>query len=510
MKESPLVTCIVGGSTFTSTMRSALASQGPSTATTTCLPGEAWATVLEQHPHLLIVEIGRHHGDTNHNALRQLLTSVRQRFGHQTFVALALTAPERLFFGGDLLFAPSPSLDPSGLVNAFLVDPPSNIVTLPSLTAQAIHLVQLVRTDLVRVAKGGPPLPPLGDAAWPQSMADSASLETWMRWLPRYADYTEENPLIVGETGTGKTRCAHAIHLLSGRTGKFVSITPRDFSSSELVQAELFGAVAGAYTGAVDKWGLVKSAERGTLFIDELQSIDKDLQGKLITFIENKIYRRVGSAETVSADVRFVFATNRPLDDLMKSGTLRDDFAYRLERVQVELEPLRVRKLDIAAATAFALAKIHRQRPRASVVQGLTREAFRIVFRHPWPGNLRQLENSIARLCEVCDVNGASLVDQRMGTRLLGDTVDPSAVSSSEIFTRASLMAGAAFQQSAISSLQEGIEQFTTSLRAEALTATGGDIAASAHLIKDDEQMLRTFARARATVPPPEESEENR
>ena len=144
-------------------------------------------------------------------------------------------------------------------------------------------------------------------------MCDPASRNVWMRWLPRYARYVNENPLIAGPTGSGKTRLADALHELSGREGPFISITPRDFSSTELVQAELFGAVAGAYTGAVEKWGLVKRADKGTLFIDELQSIDKDLQGKLITFIENKTYRRVGEAESHRADVRFIFATNQDI-----------------------------------------------------------------------------------------------------------------------------------------------------------------------------------------------------
>ena len=216
---------------------------------------------------------------------------------------------------------------------------------MPQLTDQMMHVIRLYAHELDRRSRGALPLQPLGSEGWVQSLADLSSRELWMRWLPRYASYTNENPIIIGETGTGKTNLAYALHRLSGREGEFVSVTPRDFSSAELVQAELFGAVAGAYTGAVDKWGLVKSAEKGTLFIDELQSIDKDLQGKLITFIENKTYRRVGSAESIEADVRFVFASNKTLYEMMESDILRHDFAYRLERVQ--LSSLRYNQDDL-------------------------------------------------------------------------------------------------------------------------------------------------------------------
>jgi transcriptional regulator with PAS, ATPase and Fis domain len=317
-----------------------------------------------------------------------------------------------------------------------------------------------------------------------------------MKWLPRYASYTNENPLILGATGTGKTNLARALHNLSGRKGQFVSITPRDFSSSELVQVELFGSVAGAYTGAVDKWGLVKSAEGGTLFIDELQSIDKELQGKLITFIENKAYRRVGSAESIEADVRFVFASNRTLYDMMQTETLRDDFAYRLERVQLDLRPLESRRLDICAALAYALAKIRRQRPLQNHITGLNSSAYRQLLGGHWPGNLRQLENSTARLCELADMDGKSLIEEQMVRQVMESTFSSTLFTTSEVLLQAAHRLSAQGSEQLLNNLKEGVEQFVEFARVMALEATGGDLQEAADLIQEDPRLLELMAQS--------------
>ncbi|RIL05623.1 MAG: hypothetical protein DCC75_11535, partial [Proteobacteria bacterium] len=305
-----------------------------------------------------------------------------------------------------------------------------------------------------------------------------------------------------------KTNLAFALHALSGRKGKFVSITPRDFSSSELVQAELFGAVEGAYTGAVEKWGLVKSAEKGTLFIDELQSIDKDLQGKLITFIENKTYRRVGSAESISADVRFVFASNRAMSDMMETQILRDDFAYRLERVQLELLPLAERRLDISAALAFALAKIRRQRPHTFPVLGLSPDAYRLLFSHRWPGNLRQLENSLAQLCELADMQQSPLINENYVNQLFESKLRGLGTTPQEIICQASLTLAKEAIVRSFTSLSRGCERLLELGREVALESCGGDTAKAAQLINEDSQVMRLLAETsvarRQTFGPPQ------
>jgi transcriptional regulator with AAA-type ATPase domain len=377
-----------------------------------CTYAECWSTVLSERPQYLVIEIGRLFQHETLRLMRETLTTLRSRSGNELKIVLALTSSQTLHAAGELLFEENTS-EPSSLINDMIASPPLNSVDTLDIGQQLIQIIQL---DYERVTQLGPQhaaLPALNDRSWVPSMADPKSRELWCRWLPRFALYNDENPIIIGPTGTGKTNLARAVHALSGRSGEFISITPRDFSSSELVQAELFGAVEGAYTGAVDKWGLVRSAQKGTLFIDELQSIDKDLQGKLITFIENKAYRRVGGTESISADVRFVFATNRSLTDMMEDDTLRHDFAYRLERVMLQLQLLALRPLDIVSAVAFSIAKIRRQRPHMMAVTGFEPDALASIMSASWPGNLRQLENAIAKACELADIERSSLISLR-------------------------------------------------------------------------------------------------
>lgn len=459
---------------------------------------EGWRLVLAHRPRTLIIEIGPHYDERTHRWLREFLEQVRDRLKDETSIVIVLRSSDKFYYGGDLLFESEDSLKPSGFVDTFIAPPPPAIPSVASLPEQLANVITLVRDDDRRRARGKASLPPLGSPGWVQSLADPTSRELWCRWLPRYASYTNENPIIIGETGTGKTNLAYALHLLSERPGQFVSITPRDFSSSELVQAELFGAVAGAYTGAVDKWGLVKSAEQGTLFIDELQSIDKDLQGKLITFIENKAYRRVGSAETIAADVRFVFASNRSLSDMMHSDVLRHDFAYRLERVQLELPPLHARPLDIAAALGYSLAKIHRQRPQAVRIEGFSPQAFRMLFSYKWPGNLRQLENAVARLCERADIYELDTIDEALVSQVFEDRLALHAVTSTEVVANATAQLSDLVWKEQIGSLDQGLNRLEEVIRSAALEATGGDTAAAAELIDDQEESLVWFSKGHA------------
>ncbi|MBN8550779.1 MAG: sigma-54-dependent Fis family transcriptional regulator [Deltaproteobacteria bacterium] len=458
---------------------------------------EGWSLVVTHRPQCLILEIGLYHGEKLHTALRKFLQQLRERSGDEVFVTAALMAPEKLSYGGDLLFAEPATLKPSGFIDSFIALAPGSMPSVPGLTEQLQNLISLVRLEFARRAEGKKPLPCLGTAGWVQSLADPQSRELWMRWLPRYATYTNENPIIIGRTGTGKTNLALALHILSGRSGQFVSITPRDFSSSELVQAELFGAVAGAYTGAVDKWGLVKKAEKGTLFIDELQSIDKELQGKLITFIENKFYRRVGSAETVEADVRFVFASNMTLSEMMATNVLRHDFAYRLERVQLELADLQTRRLDITAALAYALAKVYRQRPHAVHIEGVTSGAYRQLFGHSWPGNLRQLENNVAQLCEMTDMRATKIIDEQVVLDVFKSRISGAAATAPEIIAEAAVgFANRALRES-VTSLDDSVTKFVESVRLTALEAKGGDVQRASEAIQDSSAALTLFVQGR-------------
>jgi len=479
---------------------SSLINQNPSVqAATLCNPLDAWSEVIASKPNCLFVELNLNHSSKTQAWLKEFLRSVKDRFKQNTHVTVVLTAPERLIYGGDLLFQDDVSLDPSGLVDSFVAQAPWGFPDIQSIDSQIEQVLTLLSLEIERRDQGMPELPPLAADGWVHSLADPLSRELWMLWLPRYASYTNENPIITGPTGSGKTRLAKALHILSGRTGPFISITPRDFSSSELIQAELFGAVAGAYTGAVDKWGLVKGAENGTLFIDELQSIDKDLQGKLITFIENKTYRRVGSAETIQANVRFVFATNRTISEMVATDTLRDDFAYRLERVQLNLPALSERRLDIAAGLAYALAKIRRQRPMSTLVTGLTSDAYRLLFGYSWPGNLRQLENAVAKLCERADLGGELLISESTVRDVFGQSLDSQPMNSAELYAAAARHLSSNVTSESFKSINDAVIDFKNAIRSTALELSGGDSALAAELLQEPKNLLDLFIEAKVT-----------
>lgn len=472
-------------------------------------PVEARSAIFAERPSVLVADIGHKSSAEDISWLRSLLTQVRDRFNQEIYVILAITTPEKLTYGGLLLFADEASDEPSMLIDNMIISPPPSIPSVMTLEEQFVDCLEYAVEEMQRRASGRSALPPLWAQGWVPAMCDPESRNVWMRWLPRYAMYINENPIIVGPTGSGKTRLARAIHQLSLRPGPFVSITPRDFSSTELVQAELFGSVAGAYTGAVEKWGLVKKAEQGTLFIDELQSIDRDLQGKLITFIENKTYRRVGEADSHTADVRFVFATNRSLQDLVADGSLRDDFAYRLERLQISLMPLHNRRLDIAAGVAFALARVLRERESVKArfkarpgsgwegVEGLTNDAYRALFSSSWPGNLRQLENTVAKLIELADMRSLRLIDSECTGGTINSLLGATSVSAADVFERASIDVALTATTSGFDSLSDCLFSLADSARAQALELSGGDAERAAALINDSPQAMLLFSASR-------------
>ncbi len=469
---------------------------------------ELKSLVLEKRPHFLLLEVGFKTTRGDIAWLHSALSELRERFEKKLYIVLALTTPEKCALAGSLLFRDEASIAPSGLIDNLIIGAPPGFPSLPALEEQFDNCSNCFLESMREHRSEINYLPALWDDNWVPSMCDPETRNVWMRWLPRYARYVNESPLVLGPTGSGKTRLAAALHLLSGRKGLFVSITPRDFSSTELVQAELFGAVSGAYTGAVEKWGLVKKADRGTLFIDELQSIDLDLQGKLITFIENKTYRRVGEAESHFADVRFVFASNVPLDELVKTNRLRDDFAYRLERLKLELRPLHERRLDIAAGVCFGLAKVLRERGHGGspgkkdaheghFLEGLSVGAYRRMLATVWPGNLRQLENSLANMSELAGLRGVHLIDEDCVDTALQGLLGHREPSGSDIFAEAA----GRIQKDAVSarlrSLSDCVQQFNEYARTIALERCGGDIERAAGLIDESPKAMELFSSAR-------------
>lgn len=202
--------------------------------------------------------------------------------------------------------------------------------------------------------------------------------------------------LIEGESGTGKTMIAHAIHTSSPRSaGPFVTFACGSIPET-LLESELFGHVRGAFTGAdTDKPGKILAAQGGTLFIDEINSATPALQLKLLRVLQEKRFEPLGSTQTIAVDVRFVLATNQSLTQLVAEGQFREDLFYRINVVNIALPPLRERLGDIPLLARHFLEKY--QQETGKNVTGFSEAAMAAMQKHAWPGNVRELENAIER-----------------------------------------------------------------------------------------------------------------
>jgi len=206
--------------------------------------------------------------------------------------------------------------------------------------------------------------------------------------------------LIIGETGTGKEVVARAIHDVSGRK----PFIPVNLSAlpKELVESELFGFRRGAFTGAhQDKPGFFEIANGGTLFIDEVSELQRELQVKLLRVLEDKAFFPLGSKHSVKVDVRLIAATNQPLDELVKDGGFREDLYYRLKVYTIELPTLDERKEDIPLLVDHFVSLYSRS--RGFEVYSVTEEAVEYLVAQSWPGNVRQLENCVLRALTYAD-----------------------------------------------------------------------------------------------------------
>jgi NtrC-family two-component system response regulator AlgB len=210
--------------------------------------------------------------------------------------------------------------------------------------------------------------------------------------------------LLRGESGTGKTVLARAIHGWSRRSGKPFGVVSCPALPAELLTSELFGHVKGAFTGAVrDNPGRIATCEGGTLFLDEIGDLPLSLQPKLLRFLQDQEYERLGDPVTRKADVRIITATNRVLEDEVKAGRFREDLYYRLNVIQIEIPPLRERLQDLEALAAQLLAFYGKTHHRTFT--GFTEEAMQVMRRHSWPGNLRELRNVIERASILCQTD---------------------------------------------------------------------------------------------------------
>jgi transcriptional regulator with GAF, ATPase, and Fis domain len=213
---------------------------------------------------------------------------------------------------------------------------------------------------------------------------------------------TDISVLITGETGTGKELIAREIHNRSPRAGKpFVTINCGAIPEN-LLESELFGHIKGAFTGAVaNKQGKFQAADGGTLFLDEIGEMPIELQVKLLRAIQEKVVFRVGDTRPETCDIRILAATNRDLEKEIQHGRFREDLYYRLNVVNVELPPLRVRGDDVLVIARYLLSRYAREYD--AKVKGFSPNAAVAVRKHNWPGNIRELENRIKKAIVLCE-----------------------------------------------------------------------------------------------------------
>jgi two-component system NtrC family response regulator len=242
--------------------------------------------------------------------------------------------------------------------------------------------------------------------------------------LVRKLGMTDVNVLITGDSGTGKEVCARAIHFNSARRAQpFVPINCGAIPET-LLESELFGYARGAFTGAVsDKKGLIESAENGTLFLDEIGDMPKNLQVKLLRFIEDQKYQPLGSTVLLSSNVRIIAATHSVHIADPEKGVLRSDLYYRLSEFEIHLPPLRERGDDVLL---LAEKIIERNREKFNLPRlALSSRAKKALQIYTWPGNVRELENKLSRAAILCadqiiepeDVQLAAAPDAAMGLK---------------------------------------------------------------------------------------------
>jgi putative PEP-CTERM system response regulator len=224
----------------------------------------------------------------------------------------------------------------------------------------------------------------------------SKVMEDVFKIVRQIAD-SKSTVLIMGESGTGKELISRAIHYNSNRRNyPFVTINCAAIPET-LIESELFGHEKGAFTNAIEKkLGRFEVAHEGTLFLDEIGELSLATQAKILRFLEEKEFNRVGGSKTIKVDVRLITATNKELTQLLKKGSFREDLYYRINVVPIVIPPLRERKEDIPLLIDHFVRKFNEENNKS--VKGVSKEALELMMNYEWPGNVRELENLIERV----------------------------------------------------------------------------------------------------------------
>lgn len=224
-------------------------------------------------------------------------------------------------------------------------------------------------------------------------VGQSAAIMEVCKRLARLAQ-VDSPVLITGETGTGKELIAEAIAQLSARFGKPFVVVNCAAVPENLLEAELFGFEKGSFTGAAaPKEGMLRIADEGCVFFDEIGELPLPLQGKLLRFLQTQTFYPLGGTKELQVNVRVISATNRDLSDMVREGKFREDLFHRLRVTSIHMPPLRERKKDILPLVDFFLNKYRHTAPRP--LKGMTREFLKKLLSYDWPGNIRELENTV-------------------------------------------------------------------------------------------------------------------
>jgi DNA-binding NtrC family response regulator len=226
-------------------------------------------------------------------------------------------------------------------------------------------------------------------------IAVSAAMQEVIKTIKRMAD-TDSTVLVTGETGTGKSFLSGNIHFNSPRRNKpFIIVNCANIPET-LLESELFGHEKGSFTGAdKTRTGRFEQADGGTIFLDEFCELGIDLQAKLLRAIEDKAFERLGGSKTIQADTRIIAATNRDIEALVREGKFREDLYYRINVLRIHMPPLRERVACIEPLAYYLLEKLGRSVKKK--IHSIDPEAIDMFRRYPWPGNIRQLSNTIER-----------------------------------------------------------------------------------------------------------------
>ena len=270
------------------------------------------------------------------------------------------------------------------------IDKPFNLDDVASIVEKALETGRLRReVRSYRTSQGR-------DCGFDAIIGESPAMVAAKALLRRVASSPASTVLLTGETGTGKDLAAKAIHYNSDRAAKpFVNITCSALPE-QLLESELFGHERGAFTDArQQKRGLFEAADGGTIFLDEIGEMTLGLQSKLLRFLEDKTFKRVGGLADIRVNVRLVAATNRDLDEEVRAGRFREDLFYRLQVMPIVLPPLRVRRGDIARLARCFVDRYNREFRKS--VKDIGPDALALLEQYRWPGNVRELRNVVER-----------------------------------------------------------------------------------------------------------------